>query len=396
MNTTALDKDNAVYHERLIDELTACDVAFAHNPPQLDEPHLLDHVAPTLVESSLKGDVADAEIDHLEVDVSHAGMTSRRKLLIQWNKAGQQADLPTSLFVKATPPTAENRQMLAVLHMDEMECRFYDTIRKELPDIAPNSYYAKHYGGGRHLLFVEDLDARECKPLWLASECSIEHANATAVALATLHRSFWESERLVADLSWVKPHNRRYGWRWLFDLSSTARNAFLGSSGGESAPQEIRELIMYWDQHARAGYEYFSNLPRTVLHGDSHLGNTFIYPDGRAGLFDWQVMFSGHGLRDLNYFLYSALNNEDRKTNERDIFELYLDTLAEGGVQLNPEIAWNDYCLYTMDRWDSSMIARMGEYGHDSGAQARGLEATIGGTLDNDVIGRVHHLIKNP
>src|SRR3546814_4405930 len=43
--------------------------------------------------------------------------------------------------------------------------------------------------------------------------------------------------------------------------------------------------------------------PFCLVHGDSHMGNTYIYPDGHRIWFDWQLCRVGHGLRDVCYFM---------------------------------------------------------------------------------------------
>jgi hypothetical protein len=317
------------------------------------------------------------------------------KWLLRWNAEGVAAGLPQSVFVKATPTEPALREMLAVLHMHELESRFYAQVRPEVPELAPRAFHASSHPGGRFLIVLEDLVARGCRPYWQADDCSVGHARAVAVALARLHARYWQSERLCGDLAWVRPCTRRFGWKWLREAHARTRADFLATEDEAILPRHARALLEAWIRNVDRLFDYWERLPRTLLHGDSHLGNTFAFPDGGAGLLDWQVVFSGHGLRDLAYFLMSALGNESRRLHERSIFELYLDVLADGGVKLDREQAWNAFCLFVIDRWDAAILSYMhASYGHATSAQLRGLASIAGSILDNDIGGRLASVLK--
>src|SRR5690606_32991561 len=71
------------------------------------------------------------------------GTTDRRRLGLEWNRAGQDAGLPTAVFIKSTPLSAKNRTMVAALDMAINEVAFYQQVRPELPaDAAPRCYAA--------------------------------------------------------------------------------------------------------------------------------------------------------------------------------------------------------------------------------------------------------------
>src|SRR3546814_12383430 len=52
-----------------------------------------------------------------------------------------------------------------------------------------------------------------------------------------------------------------------------------------------------------------STLPQTLLHGDTHLGNTYLLPGSGGGLLDWQLMEIGRATcreRVCQYVLVSV------------------------------------------------------------------------------------------
>ena len=86
--------------------------------------------------------------------------------------------------------------------------------------------------------------------------------------------------------------------------------------------------------------------PRTLLHGDTHIGNTYRVDgegDGdETGLLDFQLSLRGCYSRDLTYILTTALSIEERRKHERELIEFYLGELTRGGVERVPTMdeAW--------------------------------------------------------
>lgn len=256
-----------------------------------------------------------------------------------------------------------------------------------MADLAPEAYYARSYPGGHFLIVMEALETTGRTPHWMADTCTLNHALAVVSTLADLHATFWESERFAGDLAWIRPRTRRFGFEWHQRSYSTARARFLDSEAGRSVPREIRDLISYWDEHDRPVLAYWDSLPATVLHGDSHLGNTYSEPDGRAGYFDWQVMYRGPGLRDVAYFFLGAAD-EELRTHERRVVEHYWDRLEKHGVAFDRDAGWRDYCLLSLESLDAHMkTVSRGGYGHDADTLARGRRTVVASMLENDVPG---------
>jgi aminoglycoside phosphotransferase (APT) family kinase protein len=87
--------------------------------------------------------------------------------------------------------------------------------------------------------------------------------------------------------------------------------------------------------------------PRTLLHGDTHIGNTYLLPDGSGGLLDFQLSVRGHWANDVTYLLVTALEPEKRRTHERELIGFYLDELRRQGVAEPPaaDEAWRCHRL---------------------------------------------------
>ncbi|MET0988598.1 MAG: phosphotransferase [Steroidobacteraceae bacterium] len=84
--------------------------------------------------------------------------------------------------------------------------------------------------------------------------------------------------------------------------------------------------------------------PHVLLHGDAHVGNSYIGPDNSVSFLDWQGYGTGYWMHDVPYFLVGALDLPDRRANERDLLQHYLSKRAALGARLPKlEEVWDDY-----------------------------------------------------
>ena len=89
--------------------------------------------------------------------------------------------------------------------------------------------------------------------------------------------------------------------------------------------RDLRVLVPWWGLPPEPG-------PRTLVHGDPHVGNTYTLPDSSIGFLDWQLASESSWEHDIGYFLIGCLNVEDRRRHERELLEGYLDGLRVGGA----------------------------------------------------------------
>ncbi|PRC46314.1 aminoglycoside phosphotransferase, partial [Mycobacterium sp. ITM-2017-0098] len=96
---------------------------------------------------------------------------------------------------------------------------------------------------------------------------------------------------------------------------------------GDTVPAEIVALSgteLFVDIWARyIGSLTQSSAAPTLLHGDAHIGNTYVLPGDDVGFLDWQMLRRGNFSLDLGYFLQGALTIEDRRASERDLIAEY-------------------------------------------------------------------------
>lgn len=342
---------------------------------KINDVHLIQDVTDEWLTMALGAEVKGAKVEKSEVTGGHEGMTSRHKWKLTWNKEGQSAKLPTAIFFKTTPENALLREMLSVLHMAEREVNIFNILGEQLKDLIPICYYAKSYPGGRHIIILEDLEDRNITPHWMGDTLTVSHARSMAIAFAKLHARFWNSDRFETDLVFLRPRTRRWGERWQDVYFKENRKMFLESDVGKALSPYVKDLIRSWDENYMTIGTYWDNKPPTVVHGDSHLGNTLQYADGTGGMYDWQCCFRGYGYRDLSFFMLSGFTVTDCKAHERELFDLYTDMLESNGVKVDRDEAWKDYCLLAMECFDATMSSlTRGGYGHATHALLRQVE----------------------
>lgn len=86
-----------------------------------------------------------------------------------------------------------------------------------------------------------------------------------------------------------------------------------------------------------------------LVHGDAHIGNTYVTAAGEPGFIDWQGLAVGSTFDDVPYFIAGALTVQDRREHEVGLVEHYLNTLAQlGGPKFTREEVWDEYRRHMM------------------------------------------------
>lgn len=303
-------------------------------------PSNLDDLTPGVLGAALAQRVPGVVVDRVEiVTAKHAGegvaSTADRVVVDLTYAPGTSADLPRRLILKT---------MLASPHapqaMYENEVRFYREIRDELGIEAPR-VFASHFDPptGHFGLLLEDLTARDARFPSALDPVSLTEVRSILGHLASLHARFWDSPRFATELAWV-PTPMSGGMFDVFDRiglelieDQVARHplkAELIAPLGRTVAEMWEPLWQVQRRHTLT--------PTTLLHGDPHVGNTYLLPGERGGLLDWQLMMRGSWAHDVTYLLITALDTEVRRVHQRDLLAEYLDGLASAGVGRVPPL----------------------------------------------------------
>ena len=174
----------------------------------------------------------------------------------------------------------------------------------------------------------------------------VDEVGALLDQLASLHAQFWRSPRFTADLAWVATP-KSGGMSGIFERHGL--EIISDQVGRHPFKQElIAPLGLGVDELWAAlavAERSLEAAPVTLLHGDAHIANTYLLPDGTGGLLDWQLQVRGCWAHDVAYLISTALEPGVRRAEVRPLLARYLDALTSRGVPdaPSPEEAW-EWC----------------------------------------------------
>jgi len=322
------------------------------------------------------GSVLGGRIDAIELLDTHSGTTGR----VRVGLLHDDRRLPPSVFVKLAPFASEQRAFVAQTGMGVGEARFYAEIAADVPVRHPRTWYATHDETGRYVMVLEDLTSIGAEFPGQRDPGLLTLVENTIDSFAALHAAFWQSDRFEpgGDLAWVADRSADYG-------SSADLIGFAVDQLGDQLPEASRELADVYLVRAEHVPNFLGKGPRPLVHGDAHLGNMFT--DGATpGLLDWALMGFAPGLRDVAYFLGGSVPTELRRAHERRLVERYCLRLADHGIALDVDEAWDQYRSQLLTAWIAAVFTA------GMGSKLQTQEVGMSSTLRADAAICDHHV----
>ena len=327
-------------------------------------------------------------IDGATLEEVHTGTASRSRLHIRYAAQLAEAPGPTSFFIKSRPRDFGSALFGVLFDLGGNEVSFYRHIRPDSPVRSPEVYHCEG-GSNDYVMLLEDLAEKGCSFRDLASKCTFEEAKSIVTVLAQLHARFWQSQRFETDLAWVNRFETNHDQR-LLNLVRQLSVPISFKKFGHVLPAEIREVVPHLMNNYLRLEEQWAREPRTLIHGDAHLGNMY-FQDGQAGLLDWQVTQLGQGMRDISYFLINSMSEELRLAHQEELIRHYLVSLRDLGASLDFDTAWRQYRLQSVYAWIASVVTAPSNFQHESVVIA-GLSRSCKAILDLDAIALIREL----
>lgn len=297
-------------------------------------------------------DVPGARVAAFSTPGGSSGTSERVVLRVTYNQAGRDAGLPEHLFAKLTA-SLRQRLLLGAADVTTGETHFFMRFRPKIDMEAPRGYWgAADDRTWRSVAIMDDIahskGATFSDPTTPVTRAQVEDL---VQNMARYHGAAWEDPDLHV-LKTPTDHVSNVG-----SLISMGERCAVGMERAKSviAPGVYGQADRLWQGTRRSVAINTDSHPRTLLHGDSHLGQTYVTADGRMGLADWQATMQGGWGFDFAYLVGSACEPEDRRAWDRELLELYLERLTEhGGKPPAFDDAWLIYrqqLFYPYSAW---------------------------------------------
>lgn len=259
-----------------------------------------------------------------------------------------QSILPSTLIAKLHAPDEPLRAKTRPFTPDKCEILFYQQLASETTLRIPHCYYsAMNVPDGKYVRVFEDLI-----PAKVGDQIRGSTMAETTLALRSIagfHAYWWKSEKLE-EFDWLisSPTDSNSVNCWVLDQYRKAFPTFVDKTGnlltdavkafGEQLPEKLTDKSQ------------FGKPPRTLVHGDFRLENTFFGTSlGEPGfaVIDWQDISRGEGVWDIAWFIGGCLQvTSERQVEERQLLKIYHETLKANGVNgYTFDACWNDYRL---------------------------------------------------
>jgi hypothetical protein len=309
--------------------------------------------------SAWMSEALGTEVTGVEV-LDHAFATNQRaRVGLTYAEEGAG---PDTLFAKLAPLDPVHREMIGATGMGEREAQFYADVAPTVNLLVPRCYFGASDDANAFVLLLEDLGTRGCA---FASngEWGVQ-ADAGAAALGQLaifHARFEDAAERARVAPWLTSKPRS-----MSEATSGLMRFVLDENAGKLSDDYTAIGELYVEHHAWFDHLWHAG-PATYIHGDTHIGNVYL-DDGRVGFLDWGLSRTSTHLRDVSYFMTMSIDIEERRANERELLQGYLDALrAAGGVDISFDDAWEAHRLHASYTVVATFLAYMPSYAASDG-----------------------------
>jgi Phosphotransferase enzyme family len=311
----------------------------------------------------LRADYPTVEITEAKIEDVIWGAAGKVRLSMTYKNGGENAVLPPKLIVKSGfdrhPPEHD------ITYFSEM--RSYRDIIPTLGVNVPKTYFAGlDPKRGQSVIVMEDLSLRNVRFNNVLTPLSYEEAASFLDLQARYHARSWNSPAFLkgGELSWVEEMHSGFIAGYVERVQQPdAWNFYMSLPRAAALPRKFKDRQKMAQAMRRLG-QLHSLGPWCAVHGDLHVGNTFLQADGGPGVIDWFGR-KAPWHHDFAYFLVSALDIADRRNWERALLSFYLRKLSLYGAEnLQFDEAWLAYrrdIMYGLYIWTLNGDAE-GEY----------------------------------
>ncbi|OBH11101.1 hypothetical protein A5695_20025 [Mycobacterium sp. E1747] len=314
-------------------------------PPTLDQLHDVPSSGAELnadwLSEVLCRDVPGARVVAFTTPYGSSGTSERLSLRVEYNGVGTAAGLPTQLFTKTTK-SFRQRMVLGGAGAITGESQFYTRLRDKAAIEAPKGYWGRvDAASWRSITIMEDIVATKgVRFLTPTTGFTYDQISDLVSELALLHAPLWGDPDI---LNLKTPADYLATTRVFLDIK---RRCEVGMRRAKDViPQRLLGQSDRLFEATVTSMDLSSyNMPRTLLHGDAHAGQTYVTSTGKMGLGDWQAILQGGWAFDFAYLVNSGCEPEDRRLWQEDLIRRYVQTLRDtGGPVIDFDVALLQY-----------------------------------------------------
>lgn len=332
--------------------------------PQRTEPLpiAIEAVTPEWLTRTLANRYPGVEVRGFEDVELRNGHTTKWRVALDLNQAGIDAGIPRNVCLKANWSGG-----FAAVDIHRLEACFYFHARDHLDVPAPRAYYADWDEGvtsGQGVVVMEDLVLDGGEFGNSNQKLGIDGVAKALESLAVLHGAWWDSPALKSA-HWlpqsmgtpIDTEQLRYMYNWVQKNTVKPEYQAVLPAWLYETPDRFHAAF-----DALVAYEQAQGPSRCIVHGDSHVGNSYVRPTGERVWLDWQLVRQGRPWRDFAYITIASLTVEERRQAERSLIDHYLGALKATGATNVPsaEEFWGHlrrWPVYGMQSWIANVDA---------------------------------------
>lgn len=292
-------------------------------------PLTLEEITPEWLTRALRTRAPDVTVRDVEVADIIRGTCTKIRLRLDLDQAGKDAGIPDMVYLKGG--FEEHSRKLTFVLMTE--ALGYRDLLEGAGLNTPQCYFADWDAGrAQGIVVMEDLTLRGVtfgEPMQPRSHDDVAKS---LELLACLHARTWGCGTFApgGPLGWVEtaPPFSRPGLQPYLEPDAWAMYCAMPRGAATSERFKDREWAI---RALRRMEELSAQVPNCVIHGDTHLGNTFWEESGGPGFYDI-VPRRAPPMAEVCYHITLSLDVADRPKWERALVRHYLDELRRRGV----------------------------------------------------------------
>jgi len=254
---------------------------------------------------------------------------SKIRLKLDRDDAAIAAGIPERIIVKG----GFEAHSRVLHHMHLREVRGYRDVYPDISLPHPACFFADYDPDAlQGIIIMEDLLVRGVEFCSALRPQSFEQVARRLTELARFHAATWQSPDIGPGGKWGDLPDFFDVMRGFFDDKCSPENwkRFCGMPRGVASSTRFHDREWMLDAWART-VRFGQSLPQCVLHGDIHLGNLYIEPDGTPGFLDTLASL-GPGMLEVSYHISASVDAADRPHWEGALVQHYLSEVARNGA----------------------------------------------------------------